>query len=84
MLSSDGAYAGKFRGRSETDYDAGGHRGPSIEDAIAIAKMIRSKGISGGWEAMIMNAWRQSEYLANVDLVTDVSVLAAVTAEWAK
>ena len=83
MLSSDGAYAGKFRGRSETDYDAGGHRGPSIEDAIAIAKMIRSKGIDGGYEIMVMNAWRQSEYLANVDNVT-ADIFAAVATEWAK
>ena len=29
-------------------------------------------------------AWRQNDCLANVDLVTDVSVLAAITAEWAK
>lgn len=83
MLSSDGAYAGKFKGRSETDYDSGGHRGPSIEDAVAIAKMVRSKGIAGGWEIMAMNAWRQSEYLANVDNI-GAEIFSAVTAEWAK
>ena len=29
-------------------------------------------------------ASKQNDCLANVDLVTDVSVLAAITAEWAK
>jgi len=83
MLSSDGAYAGKFKGRNPDDYDAADHHGPSIEDAVAIAKMVRSKGIEGGIELMIMNAWRQNDCLANVDNIKP-EIFAAVTAEWAR
>jgi hypothetical protein len=83
MLSSDGAYAGKFKGRSTTDFDSAGHHGPSVEDAIDIAKMIRSKGIMGGYEAMIMNAWRMNDCLANVDNIIP-DVFQAMTEEWKK
>ncbi len=83
MLSSDGAYSGKFKGRNPDDYDSAGHHGPSIEDAVAIAKMVRSKGIEGGYEIMVMNAWRQNDCLANVDNIKP-DIFAAVTAEWNK
>jgi len=83
MLSGDGGYAGKFPGRSATDYDSLGHRGISVEDGIALARMEREKGIMGGYEIMIKSLWREDDYLANLNyLQTDV--LEAVTAEWAK
>jgi hypothetical protein len=83
MISSDGAYAGQFKGRNPDDYDSAGHHGPSIEDAAAEAKMVRSKSIMGGIEMMIMNAWRRNDCLANVDNIPD-DVFKAITAEWAK
>jgi hypothetical protein len=83
MISSDGAYAGKFKGRNPDDYDSAGHHGPSVEDAIAEAKMVRSKGIMGGIEMMIMNAWRMNDCLANVDNIIP-DVYQAITDEWAE
>lgn len=86
MLSGDGGYAGKWKGRSTIDVDAVGRHGVSAEDAVAIAKMIRTKGIAGGYEWMPKSTNKRSDFLANVDDCTDAICVVPVsmTAEWAK
>jgi hypothetical protein len=83
MLSGDGAYSGKFKGRSETDIDVLGHRGLAVADAIAIAILIRERGIAGGYEWMPKRAWRFDDCQANVDGIP-TEIPRAMRDEWAK
>jgi hypothetical protein len=83
MLSGDGGYAGPFSGRSETDIDCEGRQGLSVADAVDLARMIKDRGIGGGYEWMPKLAWRLSDYRANVDDIP-MDVPKAMTAEWNK
>jgi hypothetical protein len=79
MLSGDGG----FNGNSPTDLDSFGHKGISPADAVALAKFIKTKGIIG-YEWMPRIGWKQNDCLANLDAITDMSVLAAMIAEFNK
>lgn len=83
MLSGDGGYAGPFSGRSETDIDCEGRQGLSLEDSVDLARMIKDRGIGGGYEWMCKTMWRFSDYRANVDGIP-MDVPKAMTAEWNK
>ena len=83
MLSGDGGYAGPYSGRSETDVDIEGRQGLSVEDAREIARMIKEKGIMGGYEIMIKRMWRYDDCLANVDDIS-MEVPAAMAEEWGR
>jgi hypothetical protein len=81
MLSGDGGYAGPFAGDNWDDMDCEGRRGLSVESARGIARMIREKGIDGGYEWMPKKMWRYSDYRANVDDIP-MDVPRAMTEEW--